>query len=65
MSSGVRFKIVWAEHVRPFMSEAETEQDDTGQPFTSKAAAEKYEVERLNRDYFGCSKGVASTSPAN
>jgi len=65
VSRGIQFKIVWAEHIRPFVGEAETTQDDDGQPFTSKAAAEKYEVSRLLRDYFGVSKSAASTLPAN
>ena len=65
MSRGIRFRIVWAEHVQPFIGEVETTQDDDGKPFTTRAAAVKYEVERLLRDYFGVSKGAASTVPAN
>jgi hypothetical protein len=61
MERGVRFKIVWAPHIRPFMGEDETLQDDAGQPFTSKTAAERYEVSRLLRDYFGVTSSVAST----
>jgi hypothetical protein len=52
MPPGIRFKIKWPEYIQPFIGEAETTQDEAGKPFTSKEAAERYEIHRLLRDFF-------------
>lgn len=49
MPTGIQFRIVWAPHIQPLVGEAETLQDEAGQPFTSHAAAVRHEVARLRR----------------